>query len=95
MAKLENYVELAQQTMREISADGEAWRAFLTTASNVCIMSFQIHPTSMTGLPCWSATTRCSSRITRRLRTCWPKRRRAFRIRVRSRRKFWTWRTMR
>ncbi len=35
MAKLENYVELAQQTMREISADGEAWRAFLTTASNV------------------------------------------------------------
>ena len=36
-----------------------------------------------------------SSRITRRLRTCWPKRRRAFRIRARSRRKFWTWRTVR
>ncbi len=35
MAKLENYVELAQQTMREISADGENWRAFLATASNV------------------------------------------------------------
>ena len=35
MAKLENYVELARQTMREISADGENWRAFLTTASNV------------------------------------------------------------
>ena len=35
MAKLENYVELAQQIMREISADGENWRAFLTTASNV------------------------------------------------------------
>ena len=35
MAKLENYVELAQQTMREISAEGENWRAFLATASNV------------------------------------------------------------
>ena len=35
MAKLENYVELARQTVREISADGENWRAFLTTASNV------------------------------------------------------------
>ena len=35
MAKLENYVELARQTMREISADGENWRAFLTTAFNV------------------------------------------------------------
>ena len=35
MAKLENYVELARQTMREIAADGENWRAFLTTASNV------------------------------------------------------------
>ena len=35
MAKLENYVELARQTMRKISADGENWRAFLTTASNV------------------------------------------------------------
>ena len=35
MAKLENYVELARQTMREISADGENWRALLTTASNV------------------------------------------------------------
>ena len=35
MANLENYVELARQTMREISADGENWRAFLTTASNV------------------------------------------------------------
>ena len=35
MAKLENYVELARQTMREISADGENWSAFLTTASNV------------------------------------------------------------
>ena len=35
MAKLENYVELAQQTMREISADGENWRAFLAMASNV------------------------------------------------------------
>ncbi len=32
MAKLENYVELARQTMREISADGENWRAFLATS---------------------------------------------------------------
>ena len=37
MAKLENYVELARQTMREISADGENWRAFLTTASNTTL----------------------------------------------------------
>ena len=35
MAKLENYVELARQTMREISADGENWHAFLTTASTL------------------------------------------------------------
>ena len=33
--------------------------------------------------------------FTRRLRTCWPKRRRAFRIRAQSRRKFWTWKTAR
>ena len=35
MAKLENYVELAGQTLREIAADAENWRAFLATASNV------------------------------------------------------------
>ena len=35
MAKLENYVELAQQTMREIAADGETWRSFLQTASTL------------------------------------------------------------
>ena len=35
MAKLENYVELARQTMREISADGETWRSFLQTASTL------------------------------------------------------------
>ena len=35
MAKLENYVELAAQTAREIAADGKNWRAFLATASNV------------------------------------------------------------
>lgn len=34
-------------------------------------------------------------KITRRLRICWPKRRRVFRIRARSRRKFWTWKTAR
>ena len=35
MAKLENYVELAAQTVREISADGETWRSFLQTASTL------------------------------------------------------------
>ena len=35
MAKLENYVELAAQTTREISADGETWRSFLQTASTL------------------------------------------------------------
>ena len=35
MAKLENYVELARQTAREISADGETWRSFLQTASTL------------------------------------------------------------
>lgn len=34
-------------------------------------------------------------KTTRRLRICWPKRRRVFRIRARSRRKFWTWKTAR
>ena len=34
MAKLENYVELARQTAREIAADGETWRSFLQTASS-------------------------------------------------------------
>lgn len=38
MAKLENYVELARQTMREISADGETWRSFLQTASTLYII---------------------------------------------------------
>ena len=35
MAKLENYVELAAQTVREIAADGERWRSFLQTASTL------------------------------------------------------------
>ena len=35
MAKLENYVELAAQTAREIAADGETWRSFLQTASTL------------------------------------------------------------
>ena len=35
MAKLENYVELARQTAREIAADGETWRSFLQTASTL------------------------------------------------------------
>ena len=35
MAKLENYVQLAAQTAREISADGETWRSFLQTASTL------------------------------------------------------------
>ena len=40
MAKLENYVELAAQTVREISADGETWRSFLQTASTLYKYSF-------------------------------------------------------
>ena len=40
MAKLENYVELARQTVREISADGETWRSFLQTASTLYKYSF-------------------------------------------------------
>ena len=40
MAKLENYVELAAQTAREISADGETWRSFLQTASTLYKYSF-------------------------------------------------------
>ena len=35
MEKLENYVELAAQTVREISADGETWCSFLQTASTL------------------------------------------------------------
>ena len=35
MPKIDDYVQLAAQTVREISADGENWRAFLATASNV------------------------------------------------------------
>ena len=35
MPKIDDYVQLAAQTTREISADGENWCAFLTTASNV------------------------------------------------------------
>ena len=40
MAKLENYVELAAQTAREIAADGETWRSFLQTASTLYKYSF-------------------------------------------------------
>ena len=40
MAKLENYVQLAAQTTREISADGETWRSFLQTASTLYKYSF-------------------------------------------------------
>lgn len=40
MAKLENYVELARQTAREIAADGETWRSFLQTASTLYKYSF-------------------------------------------------------
>ena len=39
--------------------------------------------------------TRYSSKTTRRLHSCCPMRRRGFHIRVRSRRKFWTWKTAR
>ena len=33
MPRINDYVQLAAQTMREISADGETWRSFLQTAS--------------------------------------------------------------
>ena len=33
MPKIDDYVQLAAQTAREISADGETWRSFLQTAS--------------------------------------------------------------
>ena len=67
MAKLENYVELARQTAREISADGEAWRAFLTTASNVYkydfydqLMIYAQHPdaTACASYEIWNQTMR-------------------------------------
>ena len=35
MPRINDYVQLAAQTVREISADGEAWRSFLQTASTL------------------------------------------------------------
>ncbi len=35
MPKIDDYVQLAAQTTREISADGETWRSFLQTASTL------------------------------------------------------------
>ena len=35
MPKIDDYVQLAAQTAREISADGETWRSFLQTASTL------------------------------------------------------------
>ena len=35
MPKIDDYVQLAAQTVREISADGETWRSFLQTASTL------------------------------------------------------------
>ena len=35
MPRINNYVQLAAQTVREISADGETWRSFLQTASTL------------------------------------------------------------
>ena len=35
MPKIDDYVQLAAQTTREISADGETWRSFLQTASSL------------------------------------------------------------
>ena len=35
MPKIDDYVQLATQTVREISADGETWRSFLQTASTL------------------------------------------------------------
>ena len=35
MPKIDDYVQLAAQTAREIAADAENWRSFLQTASTV------------------------------------------------------------
>ena len=35
MPKINDYVQLAAQTAREIAADGETWRSFLQTASTL------------------------------------------------------------
>ena len=40
MPKIDDYVQLARQTMREIAADGETWRSFLQTASTLYKYSF-------------------------------------------------------
>ena len=40
MPKIDDYVQLAAQTVREISADGETWRSFLQTASTLYKYSF-------------------------------------------------------
>ena len=40
MPKIDDYVQLAAQTVREIAADGETWRSFLQTASTLYKYSF-------------------------------------------------------
>ena len=40
MPRINDYVQLAAQTVREISADGETWRSFLQTASTLYKYSF-------------------------------------------------------
>ena len=35
MPKIDDYVQLAAQTAREIATDGETWRSFLQTASTL------------------------------------------------------------
>lgn len=40
MPKIDDYVQLAAQTAREIAADGETWRSFLQTASTLYKYSF-------------------------------------------------------
>ena len=40
MPKIDDYVQLAAQITREISADGETWRSFLQTASTLYKYSF-------------------------------------------------------
>ena len=40
MPRINDYVQLAAQTAREISADGETWRSFLQTASTLYKYSF-------------------------------------------------------
>ena len=67
MPKIDDYVQLAAQTAREISADGETWRSFLQTASTLYkygfydqMMIYAQHPdaTACASFELWTNTMR-------------------------------------